>query len=69
MTEVWELTLDRDMEGVPAACWGCGKVEVGLRACKGSCGGAVVVCGRECQAKAWKEGGHKHWCTKEGGER
>ena len=67
MDEVWELTISHNLKRVKGArCWGCGRtndqVPDGLRSCKGSCGGAVIVCSKECQAKVWSEQGHKHWC-------
>ena len=64
LSEVWELSLGSSLKQVRAVCWGCGKVEAGLRRCSGTCGGAVVTCGSECLARVWNEGGHKHWCKK-----
>ena len=66
-TEVWELNLGSSLKHVRAMCWGCGKVEAGLKRCSGTCGGAVATCGSECLARVWNEGGHKHWCKKMAG--
>ena len=63
MDDVWELALWSGPKHVHTACWGCGKVGSGMRQCAGSCGGAMVMCGVECQSKAWNDG-HKHWCKK-----
>ena len=63
-TEVWELSLGSSLKHVHAMCWGCGKVEAGLKRCSGTCGGAVATCGSKCLARVWNEGGHKHWCRK-----
>ena len=41
-------------------CHVCGK-EKGKR-CVGC--GNVAYCGKECQAKDWKEGGHKRYCRR-----
>ena len=61
--EIWELTLCSGLKHVHTACWGCGKVERGFKLCQGTCGGAVAICGSECQDKVWRDG-HKHWCRK-----
>ena len=67
-TEVWELSLGSSLKHVRAMCWGCGKVEAGLKRCSGTCGGAVATCGSECLlARVWNEGGHRHWCKKMAG--
>ena len=61
--ELWELSLSSGIKRVRAVCHGCGKAGTGLRLCAGSCGGAVAMCGKDCQAKVW-QAGHKHWCNK-----
>ncbi|GAX76867.1 hypothetical protein CEUSTIGMA_g4313.t1 [Chlamydomonas eustigma] len=54
LAEVWELTLSSHVKHVKAVCWGCGKASFGLKMCTGSCGGAAVVCSKECQVEMWK---------------
>ena len=66
-TEVWELSLGSSLKHVHAMCWGCGKVEAGLKRCSGTCGGAVATCGSKCLARVWNEGGLRHWCRKTAG--
>jgi hypothetical protein len=63
--EVWELSL-KGMKAVAAVCHGCREQQVGLKLCAGSCGGAVAICSKECQAQVWQAGGHKAWCRKLG---
>ena len=43
------------LKHVRAVFWGCGKVEVGLKWCSGTCGGAVATCGSECLARVWND--------------
>ena len=67
-TEVWELSLGSSLKHVRAMCWGCGKVEVGLKRCSGTCGGTPARW-RHAAASAWpgcgmRGAGHKHWCKK-----
>ena len=45
----------------PRTCSGCGKPALQLRKCS-ACKGAAY-CSRACQAKHWKEGGHKAECA------
>jgi hypothetical protein len=62
--ELWELSLrGSGPKSVAAMCAGCGVKAEGLKLCAGACGGAVAICGKECQAKVWQEG-HKAWCKK-----
>ena len=61
--EVWELTLSSSLKHVHTVCWGCGRADKGFKLCQGTCGGAVAICGAECQLRVWEEG-HKHWCRK-----
>jgi hypothetical protein len=60
---LWELKLSSGIKGLKVTCHGCGKAGTGMKLCAGSCGGAVALCGKECQAAVW-QGGHKHWCKR-----
>ena len=42
-------------------CSGCGRPSVKLRTCSGC--RCAAYCSRECQARHWKEGGHKRECA------
>ena len=43
------------------ACTGCGRLSIQLRKC--SARQVAAYCSRECQAKHWKEGGHRRECA------